>query len=121
MVIVRDPVNPYDLFAAAAKALGDPPRHELNFGDGRMIQALEQPKSVRVTVHYPPSGGPWRGYKGENDPEGYATVSFDTSADGDRIALLEFATAALGIWLRQQHVGWLWMNPQDSGSWETGA
>jgi len=121
LVIVCDPVNPHDLFAAAAKALGDPRWHELNFGGGRMIQALEQPKSVRVTVHCPSNGGPWHGWKWESDPDGYATVSFSTAADGDRIALLDFAAAALGIWLRQRHVGWLWMSPQDSGSWETGA
>jgi hypothetical protein len=117
-VIVRDPVDPYDLFAAAKKAVGDPPRwHEMEFGDVRMIQAASgQGAEASVSVHYPASGGVW---SEEGDPEGHAAILFTTSGDARR-ERLERIAAALGVWLGRCGLDWLWQIQEGDGSWRAG-
>lgn len=119
-VIVRDPVDPYNLFAAAKEAVGNPPRwHKMDFGDVRMIQAVSgQEAEASVSVHYPVAGGPW---SEDGDPEGYASILFTTSGDA-RIERLERIAADLGARLADGGLGWLWQIPEAADdSWRTGA
>jgi len=116
IVIVRDPVDPYDLFAAARRVVGDPPRwREHDFGAIRMLQADGgQGARAQVAVHFPARGGP---YREEGSPDRYAAVTFTSSGFGRLRARHARLVAGLGALLAAGGLSWMWQ--YEDGPWRS--
>ncbi len=116
-LIVRDPVDPYDLFGAARRVAGEPPLwHEHDFGDMRMLQAEGgQGAEAQVAVHFPAGGGP---YREKPNPKGYAAVTFTNTGGNNMADCHERLVSALGEWLAGSGLRWVWR--YEDGPWNTG-
>jgi hypothetical protein len=124
-VLVQDPVDAYELAAAAAEAARLPPPsggwHLYDFGAVSTLQADEEPDAaVAVSVEFAGDGGGMPRGEDERRPEGYALVGFITPGSdpaADRLHHQRLA-AALGPWLRQRTLRWCWQ--YDGEPWDTG-
>jgi len=123
-VLVRDPVDAYELSAAAAKAAGLPPPscgwHLYDFGAVNTLQVDEEADAaVAVSVDFSANGGGLPPGEDEQRPEGYALVCFVTPGSdpvADRLHHQRLA-AALGPWLHQRSLRWCWQ--YDDEPWDT--
>ena len=115
IVIVRDPVNPYDLFAAARRVVGDPPRwREHDFGAIRMLQADGGRAPGRRS---PCISGPGRSVPGGRQPDRYAAVTFTSSGFGSLRARHARLVAGLGALLAAGGLSWMWQ--YEDGPWRS--
>jgi hypothetical protein len=114
-VLVQDPVDAYELSAAAADGAGLPPPaagwHLYDLGAVNTLQAEEEPDAaVAVSVHFTAAGGGLPSGEDEQRPEGYALVCFATTGSdpvADRLHHQGLA-AALGRWLSHRSLRWCW-------------
>jgi hypothetical protein len=124
-VLVQDPVDPYELSAAAAGAAGLPAPaggwHLYELGAVSTLQADEEPDAlVALSVHFPPNGGRLPPAEDEQRPEGYVLACFETPESdpaADRLHHQRLA-ATLGLWMRQRTLRWCWQ--YDDEPWDTG-
>jgi hypothetical protein len=116
-VIVCDPVDPYDLFAAARQVAGNPARWaEHDFGAVRMLQTRGgQGARALVAVHFPARGGR---YREDGGPSWYAMVTFTNSGLASAQARQERLAAALGAHLAGAGLSWIWR--YEDGPWQAG-
>jgi hypothetical protein len=114
-VIVRDPVDPADLFASARQVVGNPARwNEHSDGVMRWIQAVGgQGAAAQVAVHFPAAGGPWHE---EDHPEGYAMVTFTNSGFAGQRARHRRLVEELGMLLAADGLTWVWR--YEDGPWQ---
>jgi hypothetical protein len=123
-VQVQDPVDAYELAAAAAQAAGLPPPaggwHLYDFGAVSTLQTDDEPDAaVAVSVEFAADGDGLPRGEDEQRPEGYALVGFVTPGSGtaaDRLHHQHLA-AALGPWLRRRTLRWRWQ--YDGEPWDT--
>jgi hypothetical protein len=116
-VVICDPVDPYDLFAAARRVTGNPPRwRERDFGDLRMLRTVAgQGAAAQVGVHFPARGGL---YRAEGTPRGYAVVTFANSGFGSQRERHERLVGAFGELLAAGGLSWTWQ--YEDGLWQPG-
>ena len=123
-VLVQDPVDAYELAAAAARAAGLPPPvggwHLYDIGAVSTLEADEKPDAaVAVSVEFAAGGDGLPRGEDEQRPEGYALVCYVTPGNdpaADRLHHQRLA-AALGPWLRQRTLRWCWQ--YDDELWDT--
>jgi len=123
-VVVRDPVDPRELFDTATAAVGASPdgARVYDFGEVHMLRARPgQGAAALVSVHYAADGGPYPRDEGTDQPPGHALVSFTT--DGcDREAALaghSGAVTAVAGWLAER--GARWAAQFEDEAWTAGA
>lgn len=116
-VVICDRVDPYDLFAAARRVAGNPPRwREHDFGDIRMLRTIaRQGVEAQVGVHFPAAGGL---YRADGTPRGYAVVTFANSGFCSQRGPHERLVAALGELLAAGGLSWTWQ--YEDGPWQPG-
>jgi hypothetical protein len=124
-VMVQNPVNAEDLFAAARRVVH--PRQSLtwhlcDYDTIHMLQAdTNQGADALVSVHFPPGGGPYPREDDPGQPAGYALVMFSRGCQGsteeDRPSH-ERLVAGLGDWLTARSLRWSWS--YEGGRWEPG-
>jgi hypothetical protein len=123
-VLVQDPVDAYELSAAAAEGAGLPPPaagwHLYDLGAVNVLRADEDPDAaLAVSVHFTAAGERLPYGAEERRPGGYALVCFATSRTGplaDR-PHHERLAAALGLWLSRRSLRWCWQ--YDDEPWDT--
>ncbi|MGW5384017.1 hypothetical protein [Nocardia sp. NPDC003963] len=118
-VMVQDPVDPYELFAAARSAVGLPGDAAWSLFDIDNIHLLrarsDQGARALVSVHFAPEGGPYPSEDEVGEPDGYALVSLSSTA-GDSAtdrADHEQIVTVLGQWLSEHGQRWSWQYGED--------
>jgi hypothetical protein len=128
-IVVLDPVDPYEVSAAAAGAAGLPaPSHGWDLVDMGALNILQTDGELagidEVSVRFGADGGRIPGEDEQDDPllaEGYALVRFTTAGragpagvDGHHEQLIR----TLGAWLTGRALRWSWQ--YDDGPWVAG-
>jgi len=107
-VVVRDPVDPRELFDTATAAVGASPdgARVYDFGEVHMLRARPgQGAAALVSVHYAADGGPYPRDEGTDQPPGHALVSFTTDGCDREAALAGHSGAYLLPWYSAQARG----------------
>jgi hypothetical protein len=125
-VLVQDPVDTFELSAAAAGAAGLSPPADgwqlYDLGAVNTLQADDEPDAaVAVSVHFAATDGRLPPGEDGRRPEGYALVCFVTRGSDPAADRLDHQglAAALGLWLRQRSLRWCWQ--YDDEPWDTGS
>ncbi|MER6757596.1 hypothetical protein ABT235_25820 [Micromonospora echinofusca] len=123
-IVVGDPVDAYELFAAARTVLGlplDGRWHLVDHGRVHMLQTLpDQGAPALASVHFPVTGGRHPGEPDAGVPGGYALLAF-TSDGGDTHRTRRWhrdLTGRAGAWLTSRRLTWTYS--YDNGPYTTG-